>query len=68
MKRLLLITAEPINETALLAQRKISSGMGAVLNFLGVVRGEEDSEAIAAINYEAFEKMVALQFYLLTTS
>ncbi|HEX5221284.1 MAG TPA: molybdenum cofactor biosynthesis protein MoaE [Verrucomicrobiae bacterium] len=65
MKRSLLITADPINETALLAQRNMSPGMGAVVNFLGVVRGEEDGKAISAIDYEAFEKMVTHQFNLL---
>lgn len=65
MKRSLLITTEPIDEAALLAERKISSGMGAVVNFLGMVRGEEDGKAISAIEYEAFEKMVTHQFNLL---
>jgi len=63
--RQLVITAEPINETALLSARKPSSGMGAVVNFLGVVRGSEDGQTISAIEYEAFEKMVTHQFNLL---
>jgi molybdopterin synthase catalytic subunit len=65
MNRQLAITTEPINEAALLAQRRMSGGMGAVVYFLGVVRGEEGGQAITAINYEAFEKMVAHQFHLL---
>jgi molybdopterin synthase catalytic subunit len=65
MKRQLIITNEPINEAALLAERQISSGMGAVIYFLGVVRGSEDSTKISAIEYEAFEKMVKHQFNLL---
>lgn len=65
MKRLLTITSEPINEAALLAGRSLSSGMGAVVNFLGFVRGSEDGKAISAIEYEAFEKMVTHQFGLL---
>ncbi len=65
MKRQLTITSEPIDEAALLSQRQMSAGMGAVVNFLGVVRGSEDGKPISAIEYEAFEKMVAHQFNLL---
>lgn len=65
MTRQLVITSDPINEAALLATRKLSAGMGAVVNFLGVVRGEEAGQAIRAIEYEAFEKMVTHQFHLL---
>ena len=65
MNRRLVITTEPINEAALLAQRTMSAGMGAVIYFLGVVRGEEEGKAIRAIEYEAFEKMVTHQFNLL---
>jgi molybdopterin synthase catalytic subunit len=61
----LVITTEPINEAALLAQRTMSAGMGAVVYLLGVVRGEEEGRAIRAIEYEAFEKMVTHQFNLL---
>ena len=62
MKRQLTITTEPIDEAALIAQRQMSAGMGAVINFLGVVRGSEDGKIISAIEYEAFEKMVVHQF------
>jgi len=48
-----------------MADRKLSDGMGAVVNFLGVVRGSEQAKAITSIEYEAFEKMVAHQFNLL---
>ena len=65
MNRQLTITSEPINEAALTAQRKLTAGMGAVVNFLGVVRGEEEGRVISAIEYEAFEKMVTHQFNLL---
>ncbi len=65
MKRTLLITSEPINEAALAAQRTLSAGMGAVVDFLGFVRGEEEARPISAIEYEAFEKMVQHQFHLL---
>ena len=65
MKRQLTITTEPIVEAALLAQRETSSGMGAVIYFLGVVRESEGTEKISAINYEAFQKMAEHQFNLL---
>ena len=65
MKRSLTINSQPIDEPALIAQRELSAGMGAVVNFLGVVRGEEDAKSISAIQYEAFEKMVTHQFNLL---
>jgi len=65
MKRTLVITSEPINEAALVAQRTLSAGMGAVVNFLGFVRDSEAGQTISAIEYEAFEKMVNRQFHLL---
>ena len=39
--------------------------MGAVIYFLGVVRGMEGEKKISAIEYEAFQKMVEHQFNLL---
>ena len=65
MTRHITITAEPINEAALLAQRRMSDDMGAAVYFLGVVRGTEENAAIQAIEYEAFQKMVEHQFTLL---
>ena len=65
MKRLLTITTEPIHEAVLISQRQMSAGMGAVMSFLGVVRGSEAGETISAIEYEAFEPMVVRQFNLL---
>ena len=65
MKRSLQITTEPIDESALVATRQISQGMGAVIYFAGVVRGSEAGDAITAIDYEAFQKMVEHQFALL---
>ena len=65
MKRELRITGEPIDEPALLSQRKMSGQMGAVVYFLGVVRGTEENEAISAIDYEAFQQMAEHQFNLL---
>jgi len=49
MKRQLSITPERIDETALLSKRKMSDGMGAVVYFLGVVRGTEEDKSISAI-------------------
>ena len=65
MKRQLTITIDPIDETALCAQRKMSSGMGAVIYFLGVVRESEGVEKISAIDYESFHRMAEHQFHLL---
>ncbi|MEO6183479.1 MAG: molybdenum cofactor biosynthesis protein MoaE [Verrucomicrobiota bacterium] len=65
MKRQLTITNTPIDEAALLDERKMSSGMGAAIYFLGVVRGSESKEPISAIDYEAFHKMAEHQFHLL---
>ena len=65
MTRQLTITSEPIYEPALIAQRSISSSMGAVVCFLGVVRGAEEGSVISAIEYEAFGRMAEHQFNLL---
>jgi molybdopterin synthase catalytic subunit len=65
LKRQLTITADPINETALLSGRDLSSRMGAVICFLGVVRGDEEGKPIEAIEYETFQRMAEHQFNLL---
>jgi len=65
MKRWLLISSAPIDEAALVTQRVLSSAMGAVVNFSGVVRGQEEGAAISAIDYEAFGPMAERQFQLL---
>ena len=65
MKRSLLISPAPIDETALVAQRVMSGGMGAAVCFSGVVRGQESGAAITAIDYEAFVPMAERQFQLL---
>jgi molybdopterin synthase catalytic subunit len=65
MKRQLTITTDAIDETALLSKRRMSDNMGAVVCFLGVVRGIEEKKQIGAIEYEAFERMVEYQFKLL---
>ncbi len=65
MQRHLVITREPIDEAALIAARSASHGMGAVVHFLGLVRGTEGDAAIAALDYEVFQKMAEHQFGLL---
>ena len=65
MKRSLLISTVPIDEATLVAQRIMSSGMGAVVCFSGVVRGQEEGATISSIDYEAFGPMAERQFQLL---
>jgi molybdopterin synthase catalytic subunit len=65
MRRQLTISPEPIREAELLAGRRLSGGMGAVIYFLGVVRGSEENKPISAIDYEAFQKMAEHQFRLI---
>jgi molybdopterin synthase catalytic subunit len=65
MKRQLTITADAIDEAKLLRGRTMTSGMGAVVYFTGVVRGTEEDAAISAIDYEAFQRMAEHQFHLL---
>ena len=65
MKTELTISTDPINEAALAESRAMGDGMGAVVWFLGVVRGSEGDDAITAIDYEAFEPMARRQFELL---
>jgi molybdopterin synthase catalytic subunit len=62
MKRSLLITAKEIDEAALLVKRRMSTDMGAAVSFAGVVRDTEGQTRIAAIEYEAFQKMAEHQF------
>ena len=62
MLRQLTLTTQPIDEIALLKQRQISKGIGAVACFLGVVRGNESGTAISALDYECFERMAKHQF------
>ena len=65
MRTELTITAEKIDENALSRGRAVSVEAGAVVCFLGTVRGTEDSRSISAIEYEAFEKMARHQFHLI---
>ena len=65
MRRDLVITTAPIDESALIAQRIVSNGMGAVVHFLGFVRGTEGDTPITALSYEVFERMAEHQIGLL---
>ncbi len=65
MRRSLLITTEPIDESALLAQRSVSGGTGAAVCFLGLVRDTEGGAAVSALEYESFQRMAEHQFHLL---
>ena len=65
MQRSLTITLEPIDEAALIAQRRLSSGIGAVVTFLGFVRDQEGDATISALEYESFQRMAEHQFNLL---
>jgi molybdopterin synthase catalytic subunit len=65
MTTTLVISPDPIDEAALVAQRRASAGMGAAISFAGIVRGLEGSSPISAIDYEAFQQMAEHQFGLL---
>ena len=65
MKTQLTITQHPVDEANLVAERQISESMGAVVVFHGVVRGEEASESITSLDYEANEEMARHQFGLI---
>jgi molybdopterin synthase catalytic subunit len=65
MKRDLLITRDRIDENTLTARRSLGPQTGAVIYFLGVVRGTEERQTIRGIEYEAFVQMVEHQFNLL---
>lgn len=56
------ISRHPIDEQRLSSGRHLRGQMGAVVTFLGVVRGWEDGKAIAGLDYEAFEPMARHQF------
>jgi molybdopterin synthase catalytic subunit len=62
MKRHLSITTAPIEASELASQRASNAAMGAVVCFLGVVRGTEDGRVIDGIEYEAFLEMAQHQF------
>jgi molybdopterin synthase catalytic subunit len=63
--RSLLISPDPLEESALIAARRMTGGMGAAVYFSGVVRGSEASQPISAIEYECFRPMAEHQFHQL---
>lgn len=65
MKRHILLTRNPIDEAALLQARQASPEAGAALTFAGIVRAEENSKIIEAIDYEAYQEMAVHQFHKL---
>ena len=65
MRREVTITGEAIDEAALARSREVPGGMGAAVYFLGFVRGREGEQEIAALEYEAHERMALHQFGLL---
>jgi molybdopterin synthase catalytic subunit len=65
MKRSLRLSTEPIDESLSFRERQASDKAGAVIYFLGTVRGEEEGSLISAIEYEAFQAMAEHQFNLL---
>lgn len=65
MKRQLILTRNPIDEAALIQARQVSAKAGASLTFAGIVRAEENSKVIEAIDYEAYREMAVHQFHKL---
>ena len=65
MKRQLTISADVIDEAKLSRSSPLAENTGAVVRFLGVVRGTEDAQPIRAIDYQAFQRMAEHQFGLL---
>lgn len=65
MLRSLLISPDPLDESALIAARRMTGDMGAAVYFSGVVRGSEASQPISAIEYECFRPMAEHQFHQL---
>lgn len=67
MRRTLILQEEPIDEATLTEARLFDEGRGtgAVIYFLGVVRGQENDKMIKGLHYEAFAEMVERQFELI---
>ena len=58
----LTITTAEIDEQTLSSAREISTNIGAVVTFQGIVRDAEGEQKISGIDYEAFEAMARRQF------
>lgn len=65
MHRHLELQMAPIDESALRAASVVPPGCGAVLVFVGTVRGMEAGQGIAGLEYTAFEAMARHQFGIL---
>jgi molybdopterin synthase catalytic subunit len=65
MERQLTLSQDPIDDAGLARRRRSDRETGAVVCFLGLVRGTEGTEAIQALEYEAFINMVEHQFGLI---
>jgi molybdopterin synthase catalytic subunit len=65
METKLMLTTELLEEKALSLNPRSSGTAGAVVQFLGIVRGLEDGQAIGALEYECFRPMAEHQFELL---
>ena len=65
MRRQLVLTPDPIDEAQWAGSRQPSGTGGAVVTFLGVVRGTEAGHSIGGLEYEAFDRMARHQFELL---
>ena len=61
----LILTPDPIVIPASPAEALDRAGSGAIITFLGVVRGQENGEPISGLEYTAFEAMARHQFELL---
>ena len=62
MKSHLTITATPLDEAELIGQGRCPAATGAVVRFVGVVRGTEDGRPIRGLEYETFQQMAEHQF------
>lgn len=62
MRREVRLVKDAMEVAALCAGRSTSVTAGAVIQFVGVVRGTEGDSAIEALEYEAFEAMALHQF------
>lgn len=65
MERHLSIQSEPIDIGSLAASTSVGDSCGAVVQFVGYVRGAEEGARIRGLHYECFEKMATHQFHLL---
>ncbi|MSU64468.1 MAG: molybdenum cofactor biosynthesis protein MoaE [Pedosphaera sp.] len=63
MKKNLVITEQPIDQTRLMIGRRVPSDCGAVVEFFGVVRDQESGKTIAALEYETYREMAEFQFH-----